>query len=228
MLDILSLFFGNRIDIPGHIGFLLMAVSLFLTNILWLRVFLILSFAFLIVYFALTPTPLYTGIAWMSLFIAINLYRLKALLAARRIVDAVPGGALLRDSLADLDDEELSRLVEFGELVDLDDGSVLINTGEAVRAIYLVAAGKAQVELGGRIAARLGRGAFIGEVAFLADAPSTATIRAAGPLQVIALDTEQLRLAGQADPRISAGIYHAMGRALAKKLLAAGRQKTRA
>ncbi|MBZ9937388.1 cyclic nucleotide-binding domain-containing protein [Mesorhizobium sp. BR1-1-16] len=228
MLDILSLFFGNRIDIPGHIGFLLMAVSLFLTNILWLRVFLILSFAFLIVYFALSPMPLYTGIAWMGLFILINLYRLKALLAARRVVDAATGGALLRDSLADLDDEELARLVEFGELVDLDDGAVLIGAGDAVNAIYLVATGKAQVEVGGVVAARLGRGAFVGEVAFLADAPSTATIRAAGPLQVIALDTEQLRLAGESDPRIAAGIYHAMGRALAKKLLATSRVRARA
>ncbi len=85
MLDIASLFFGNRFDIPGHIGFLLMAVSLFLTNILWLRVFLVLSFAFLILYYALSPVPLYTGIAWSTLFILINLYRLKSLVAARRL-----------------------------------------------------------------------------------------------------------------------------------------------
>lgn len=227
MLDIISLFFGNTIDIPGHIGFLLMAVSLFLTNILWLRVFLILSFAFLIVYFALSSTPLYTGIAWNTLFILINLYRLKALIAARRLVDQASGGALLRDSLAELDDEELARLVEFGELVDLDPGAVLIGEGDAVAAIYLIAAGEAVVEAGGARVGRLGKGAFVGEVAFLAGSRATATVRAESRLQVIALDAARLKAAGEADPRISSGIYHAMGAALARKLVAANRARAR-
>ncbi len=226
MLDILSLFFGNARDIPGHIGFLLIAVSLVLTNIVWLRVLLVLGFAFLIAYFALSPTPLYTGIAWMGLFILINLYRLKALIEARRIVETASGGALLRDSLAELDDEELLQLIEFGELLDFDDGAILIAAGDHVPAIYLVVAGEAVAEIGGHPVGRLGRGAFVGEVAFLAGSPAGASVRASGPMQVIALDSARLKAAGEADPRIQAGVYRAIGAALAKKLVAANAAKS--
>ncbi len=221
MLDILSLFFGNARDIPGHIGFLLVGVSLFLTSIVWLRVLLVVAFAFLLAYFALAPMPLYTGMAWMGVFILINLYRLKALAEARRIVDAASGGALLRDSLAELDDEELAQLIDFGELLDFDDGAVVIAAGESVPAIYLVVTGTAVAEIGGVQVGRLGRGAFVGEVPFLAGVPAGASVRANGPLQVIALDSQMLKAAGEADPRIQAGVYRAIGVALAKKLVVA-------
>ena len=225
MLDILSLFFGNARDIPGHIGFLLIAVSLFLTSFVWLRLVLIVAFAFLTVYFALAPTPLYTGMAWMGLFILINLYRLKALHEARRLVDTASGGALLRDSLAELDDEELARLIEFGELLDFDDGAAVIAAGERVPAIYLIVAGKAVAAVDGAVVGRLGKGAFVGEVAFLAGVPAGASVRADGPLRVIALDSAQLKAAGEADPRIQAGVYRAIGAALAKKLVASNRKR---
>ncbi len=221
MLDILSLFFGNARDVPGHIGFLLIGVSLFLTSIVWLRVLLLAAFVFLLAYFALAPMPLYTGMAWMGVFILINLYRLKALLEARRIVDKASGGALLRDSLAELDDEELAQLIEFGELLDFDDGAVLIAAGDTVPAIFLVVAGTAVAEIGGAVVGRLGKGAFVGEVAFLAGVPAGASVRAEGPLQVIALDSQMLKAAGEADPRIQAGVYRAIGAALARKLVAA-------
>ena len=229
MLDVLSLFFGNALDLPGHAGFLLMAISLFLTNMVWLRVLLILSFACLILYYALAPVPLYTGIAWNTLFILINLYRLWTLVAARRLVDQVSGGTLLRDSLTELDDEELARILEFGELVDLDPGAPLVAEGDPVGAVYLVVTGEAEVvAANGTRLARLGRGAFIGEVAFLAGARATATVRALTPLQVIALDAGRLKAAGEADARLAAGVDRAIGAGLARMLLASSRARTRA
>lgn len=225
MLDILSVFFGNRIDIPGHIGFLLMAVSFFLTSILWLRIFLVLAFAFLIVYFALPETPLYTGIAYSVLFILINLYRLYSLERARRIVHATSGGDALRRGFGGLDDEHVAELTELGELYDLDPGSVLTQEGGAVDAVYLISEGQAVVEVGGRRVGQLRAGEFVGEVAFLAEIPATATVRAATPLTVIALDSARLRAAGKEDPAIAAAIYRVIGMALARKLNAANHRR---
>ncbi|MCX5514146.1 hypothetical protein C3941_21140 [Kaistia algarum] len=224
MLDILSLFFGNRIDLPGHIGFLLLAVSLFLTNIFWLRVFLILGFAFEIVYFSLAETPLYTGIAYNFLFILINLYRLHALDKARRMVNAASGGDLLRKGISDLDDEHLARLVEFGEAFDLEPGAVLTIQGEPVEAFYLLTEGQAVVDVSGKRVGQLRAGEFVGEISFLANAPATATVRAATELSVIALDSAKLKAAGREDPAIAAAIYHVIGNALARKLIATNRR----
>jgi CRP-like cAMP-binding protein len=224
VLDILSVFFGNRIDIPGHIGFLLLAVSLFLTNIFWLRVFLILGFAFQIVYFSLAATPLYTGIAYNVLFILINLFRLYSLEKARRIVNAASGGDLLRKGISDLDDEHLAQLVEFGEAFELEPGAVLTSEGEPVEAFYLLSAGQAVVEVGGRRVGQVRAGEFVGEVSFLTGTVASATVRAAAPLSVIALDSERLKAAGREDPAIAAAIYHVIGNALARKLTAANRR----
>lgn len=225
MLDVLSLFFGNRIDIPGHIGFLLLAVSLFLTNILWLRIFLILGFAFQIVYFALAETPLYTGIAYNCLFILINLFRLYSLERARRLVNAASGGNVLRQGIVDLDDEHLAELVEFGEMLDLDPGAVLTEQGQPVDAFYLISEGQAVAEVNGRRVGQLQPGEFVGEVAFLTQVPATATVRAATSLSVIALDSARLRAAGREDPAIAAAIYRVIGLALARKLNAANRRR---
>ncbi|MBN8998355.1 MAG: cyclic nucleotide-binding domain-containing protein, partial [Rhizobiales bacterium] len=224
MLDILSLFFGNRMDIPGHIGFLLMAVSLFLTNIFWLRVFLVLAFAFQIVYFALADTPLYTGIAYNCLFILINLFRLYSLERARRLVNAASGGDMLRKGLAGLDDEHIAELMDFGEVFELDPGAVLTEEGRPVDSFYLISDGQAVVELNGRRVGQVGAGEFVGEVAFLLDVPASATVRAATPLSVIALDSARLRGASREDPAIAGAIYRVVGVALARKLVAANRR----
>jgi len=225
VLDVLSLFFGNKIDIPGHIGFLLMAVSFFLTSIFWLRVFLVLAFAFQIVYFALPETPLYTGIAYNALFILINLYRLYMLEQARRLVHAASGGDLLKKGIADLDDEHLAELIEFGEAFDMPPGAVLTSEGEPIEAIYLIAAGHAVAEVGGRRVGQIRAGEFVGEVAFLTGIAATATVRAATPLSVIALDSAKLKAAGEEDPKIAAAIYRGVGIALARKLTAANRRR---
>lgn len=227
MLDVLSLFFGNRVDIPAHIGFLLMAVSLFLTNIFWLRVFLILSFLFQIVYFSLSDTPLYTGIAYNVVFILINLYRLVSLQKARRLVDAATGGPLLRAELTGLDDEHIATLIEFGEAFELPKGAPLTVEGEAVDAVYLIQAGRAVVEAGGAKVGSLGPGEFVGEVSFLTGIAATATVRAETDLSVIALDSARLKAAGEADPVLSAAIHAVIGRELARKLAASNRRKAR-
>lgn len=70
-------------DAAGHISYLIIAVSYWLTNIYWLRVTAVIGLCLEIAYFVLVSgVTLYTGIGWDLVFIAINLVHLLRLTRA--------------------------------------------------------------------------------------------------------------------------------------------------
>jgi CRP-like cAMP-binding protein len=224
VVDILETF-GGWYDLPANISYVLFAISLFLTNIFWLRLLLIISLAFEIVYFAMSSSYLYTGIVWDIVFILINLFRLVTLFRARRMVRLASGGHMLKSRVGGLDDEHLAQLVRLGEAFDLAPGALLTAQNEPVDFFYLVTAGHAVVEFDGTVVGRIDPGQFVGEVSFLTGIDATATVVASDRLSVLALDRRKLSAACAEDPKISAAIHQVIGKALARKLVAANRQR---
>jgi len=72
MDDIGSMFSLN--NLPGHLSYLLIAVSYWLTKMFWLRVVAIVGLSFEILYFYHSGGDLRTGIGWELIFILINAY----------------------------------------------------------------------------------------------------------------------------------------------------------
>jgi small-conductance mechanosensitive channel len=70
---------------------------------------------------------------------------------------------------------------------------IVVREGEASRALYVVGAGEASVMHGGIEVAKVGEGEVFGEMAFLSGAPRSATVRAAGGLGVVEVDSHALR-----------------------------------
>src|SRR5262245_15468514 len=64
---------------PGHVSYLLIAISYWLTNMFWLRVVAVLGLSLEIVYFCLSGGDLRAGIGWDLIFICINLYQVYRL-----------------------------------------------------------------------------------------------------------------------------------------------------
>ncbi|MCX5571579.1 Crp/Fnr family transcriptional regulator [Kaistia nematophila] len=232
MFDILETF-GGWYDLPAHIGYLLFAVSMFLTNIFWLRILLIVSLAFQIVYFTMAGGALYTGIGWNIVFILINAYRLVSLMQARRRLGKATGGHLLGagadevviDAANSLDDTQIEELIRLGEVYDLAPGAPLTTEGEPVDWFYLVTAGHAVVMVDDAEVARIHPGEFVGEISFLTGIAATATVRASERLTVIALDREKLARACAEDARLSAAVHQVIGNALARKLVVANQRR---
>ena len=233
MFDILETF-GGWYDLPAHIGYVLFAVSLFLTNIFWLRILLIVSLVFQIIYFTMAGGSLYTGIGWNVVFILINAYRLVALVQARRVVQKATSGQLLGkgadermiDAANSLDDTQLEQLIQLGEIYDLTPGAPLTTEGEPVDWFYFITAGHAVVTVDHVEVARLHPGEFVGEISFLTGIHATATVKASDRLSVIALDREKLAKACAEDARLSAAVHQVIGNALARKLVSANRHQT--
>jgi CRP-like cAMP-binding protein len=223
VFDVLETF-GGWYDLPANISYILFAISFFLTSIFWLRIFIIVSLAFEIVYFAMSSSYLYTGILWDLVFIAINLFRLASILRARRILRIASGGHLLRQTIGGLDDEHLVELMKLGEAFDLEPGALLTEFGKPVDSFYLISGGHAVVEVNGVRVGRIHPGEFVGEVSFLTGIVATATVRASDELSVIAINSARLSKACAEDSQLSAAIHQVIGNALARKLVASNRQ----
>ena len=100
-------------DAAGHISYLIIAVSYWLTSIYWLRVTAVIGLCFEIAYFVLVSGgTLYTGIGWDAVFILINLFHLLRLTRERlRLRLALDYRDLLRSMFEGLDDAQIGMLL---------------------------------------------------------------------------------------------------------------------
>ncbi|HZT86142.1 MAG TPA: MFS transporter [Gaiellaceae bacterium] len=92
---------------------------------------------------------------------------------------------------AHLPEPVLERLASSATAVSAAADQVVVSRGEAGRHFYVIAAGRAAVELDGGIARELGAGDFFGEIALLRDVPRTATVRAVEPIRLYALERDE-------------------------------------
>jgi MFS family permease len=92
---------------------------------------------------------------------------------------------------AQLPEPVLERLASGATAVSAAPDQVVVARGEAGRHFYVIATGRAAVELEeGVVARELGPGDFFGEIALLRDVPRTATVRALEPLQLYAIERD--------------------------------------
>jgi MFS family permease len=85
---------------------------------------------------------------------------------------------------------QLERLA--GALVEVrvDRGSVIFEEGDPGDRFYVIAEGRAAVDISGEAVRTIGPGEFFGEIALLHDVPRTATVRAVTGLRLYALDPD--------------------------------------
>ncbi|MGH3137422.1 MAG: MFS transporter [Gaiellaceae bacterium] len=84
----------------------------------------------------------------------------------------------------------LERLAKALVETRAESGAVIFDEGARGDDFYVIADGRASVEIGGTSIRTLGPRDFFGEVALLQDVPRTATVRAITPLRLLGLDRE--------------------------------------
>lgn len=208
-------------DAAGHVSYLIIAVSYWLTNIYWLRITAVLGLCFEVAYFVIMSDDLYTGIAWDCVFIAINLFHLGLLTRDRiRLRSAKGDLGLLRAMFDGLDDAQIGLLLKCSRWRELEPGDRLTNEGEPVDAVSMIAEGQARVTIGERAIAQIGRGTFVGEMAFLTEAPASATVAALQSCRVLSIEREKLKALLLSDHQIAAVMHRILGADLVQKLRA--------
>jgi MFS family permease len=92
---------------------------------------------------------------------------------------------------AHLPEPVLERLAAAATAVTVLADQVVVSRGEAGRHFYVIAAGRAVVELDDGATRELQPGEFFGEIALLRDVPRTATVRALEPLRLYAVERDE-------------------------------------
>jgi MFS family permease len=116
--------------------------------------------------------------------------KLRAIDAAGRVAEEPL--RLLRGSsiFASLPQPVAERLAAGAGAVAVAAGDTVFRQGEPGDRFYVIAAGQAEVVVGGGTARELGPGDFFGEIALLRDVPRTATVRALDELRLYAIERD--------------------------------------
>jgi signal transduction histidine kinase len=109
-----------------------------------------------------------------------------------------------------LDDAQLDRLVEMGEIVDLEPSALLIREGDEADALYVVLDGELDVtKRAGRSEiplARVGPGALQGEIAALEGGRRLASVKAVTEAEVLRIPVATLRELLTAGPDVALAV----------------------
>jgi CRP-like cAMP-binding protein len=206
-------------NLPGHLAYILIAVSYYMTSIYWLRVVAVAGLFLEILYFRLSGDNMTTGIAWDAVFILINLYQLFWLVRDRLSLSLPEQDApLLRDSLSGLDDAQIARLLKAAEWKSFNPGDILTRQDAPLDSLFYLLSGRASVVVNASLITHLERGSFIGEIAYLTGNPATATVTIEEPSRALSFNRVRMAKVIASDETISGIVYQLLGRDLAMKM----------
>ena len=83
--------------------------------------------------------------------------------------------------------KELKAIAATVKEVDFPAGKVICEEGQTGVWLHVIVQGETKVQVGGRTRARLGPGAFFGEIALLDGGPRTATVIAETPVRALSI-----------------------------------------
>src|SRR5262245_55008413 len=107
---------------PGHVSYVIIAISYWLTDIFWLRSMAIVGLSLEILYFLFSGGDLRTGIGWDTIFIGINAYQLYRLWKEQLSLHLPEADRdLLHSVLPGLNDVQIARLLLAGEFSERHD-----------------------------------------------------------------------------------------------------------
>jgi CRP-like cAMP-binding protein len=110
---------------------------------------------------------------------------------------------------AELSQRDLQNVVAVGRRESFDPGQVIVSKGDMGDAMYVMLAGSAEVDIGGRFHT-LKPGDFFGEMALVAAKRRTATVKAVDAVEVLRIPGEGFRSFLLENPAVAVAILRAV------------------
>jgi CRP-like cAMP-binding protein len=110
---------------------------------------------------------------------------------------------------------ELGEIAALADEIDLPEGKTLITEGERGREFFALLDGSVEVRRKGRKVREMGPGEFFGEIALVADAPRTATVRTTAPSRALVVVDRDFRSLLERSPGTQSKVLTALARRLA-------------
>jgi CRP/FNR family transcriptional regulator, cyclic AMP receptor protein len=114
---------------------------------------------------------------------------------------------------------DIDWMVYLGEVLDLDNGDILITEGEILNSIYFLLSGKMEVTVEniGKVA-DVGIAEVVGEISMIDSRPTTATVTALNECRVLSINHEDLEGRIKTYPDFGIRFYKALSTSLAVKM----------
>lgn len=206
--------------IAGHLASVLTMVAYLLRDILWLRFLTILScFAGIIFNYWVPSEPLWSVIAWNSLFAVINIVQIAIIIKERTGVSFTEEEKELHETLfQNFAPFEFMKLMRIGKWHQAAPGDVLAVEGQPLDSMMMIYNGRLAVEKQGVPFAELLDGNFIGEVSFISGGAATATVRAIEPTRYLSWKKKEIDALLKRNPSMRLAMQGMLSSDLSKKL----------
>ena len=203
------------LDVLVSIANVVYLCSYSVRDIMWLRVLSVLGGALLMPYYYLQPAPLWAPIGWNVVFIAINGFWIALLVMDRRPVPfSDEERHLYRLAFPNFREREAFNLLRRGAKSSVPVGTTLLEQGEAVKSLTLIAEGEVSVEVDGEIVDVLSEGRLLGATAFLKKSKhfeAPVTVRVTKPCRVLSWTFSELETQFQKDTRLEIDMEASLG-----------------
>jgi len=121
--------------------------------------------------------------------------------------------------LGHLSDEDIDWMADTGQVLELADGDFLIRESVTINHLYILLNGTAEVEASGAgVVAVLRAGDVVGEMTFVDHAPPSASVRAVGKVEYLAVEKGKLEERLDKDAPFAARFYKALAVFLSERL----------
>jgi len=121
--------------------------------------------------------------------------------------------------LADLVDGDLDWFADVGHFQTVSAGTVLIERGKPIDALYLVIDGQLSITAGNaHHIAEIACGDIVGEMSFIEKRPPTVSVTAQNVSKVLAIPQDIIRARLESDPPFAARFYRAIAVFLSERL----------
>jgi hypothetical protein len=180
--------------VAQQLASILTMVAYLLRDILWLRFLTILAcFAGVIFGYMWPPSPIWTVIAWNTLFAIINIVQIAIIIRDRTGIRFTEEEKELHETLfkkfAPFEFMKLMRIADWRQAAP---GEIVTTEGQQLNEVMMIYNGLLAVEVKGEKKAELQDGHFIGEVSFISGGAATATVRAIEPTRYIAWPKQEI------------------------------------
>lgn len=202
----------------GHLGNVLLVVSMLMRRMVVLRILVIASALIGIIYaFFWVQDPVSSF--WKSLLVTVNIVQLYITWRQNSKASfTTEERLLLTAKMRGLDPGEQRKLFDLGEWVNLSEGTELTRQGVLPTHLMCISEGRAEIMIDDVKVAEIPPGGYVGEMSLISGKPATATAKMATNGRIWKLPIEEFHRLDETKPTWSAVLTAGIARDLRSKL----------
>jgi hypothetical protein len=204
-----------------HVANVMYLLSYLVKDILWLRLLSILGGALLMIMYALAVPPLFTPLAWGTVFAGINAYQIYLLVLERRPVRLKEEEQRLYQRVfRSLTPREFVKLLALARWERAGAAERIVEKGRPLDRMMVIVSGTTAVQVDGTALTQLGEGQFIGEMSYITGEPPSADVVAVEETRYVSWPQQDLKRFLAGNRALEAAMQLVIGTDLVAKLRA--------